>query len=91
MPGIDWIPGVSQIKAAAQLLTGDVDGALRTQENFFRECPIASQVTSVVQVFAGDVDGAVETQRRCLGTVNNVTNSIPVVGHAKGFLIETSI
>ena len=84
MPGIDWIPGVSQIKSTVQLLTGDVDGAARTTRNFLRECPVVSQVTSVAQVIVGDVDGAIETQRQCFSTVNNVTNSIPVMGHAKG-------
>lgn len=86
MPGIDWIPGVSQLKAGLQLLTGDVEGAARTTENFLRECPIVSQGTSLVQVLAGDPEGALETQRQCLGTINNVANGIPVVGHAKGII-----
>lgn len=88
MPGVDWIPGVSQLKSAVQLITGDVEGAARTQENFAKECPVVSQVTSAVQVIAGDTDGALETQKRCLGTINNVANGIPVVGHVKGKLIH---
>jgi hypothetical protein len=50
MPGIDWIPGLSQVKMLAQLVTGDVDGASRTAENFFRECPVVSQVPNVAAV-----------------------------------------
>ena len=84
MPGVDWIPGVSQLKASLQLITGDVEGAARTTENFLRECPVVSQATSVVQLIAGDEKGALETQLRCIGTLNNVANGIPVVGHVKG-------
>ncbi|XP_014214078.1 uncharacterized protein LOC106643444 [Copidosoma floridanum] len=84
MPGVDWIPGVSQLKATLQAVTGDTEGAKRTMVNFVRECPGVSQVTSVVQLAAGDAEGALETQKICLGTVNNVANGIPVVGHVKG-------
>lgn len=84
MPGIDWIPGVSQVKSLAQAITGDFEGAAKTAENFTRECPVVSQITSAVQLAAGDIDGAIETQKICLGTVNNVANGIPVVGHVKG-------
>ena len=84
MPGGDWIPGFAQLKSLGQLVTGDAEGAAQTQKNFFRECPGVSQVTSVAQLAAGDADGALETQKRCFGTVNNVANGIPVVGHVKG-------
>ncbi|XP_043270760.1 uncharacterized protein [Venturia canescens] len=86
MPGVDWIPGVSQVKSLVQAATGDIDGALKTAENFGRECPVVSQVTSVIQLAAGDAEGALETQKKCLGTVNNVANGIPIVGHAKGLV-----
>ncbi|XP_017886517.1 uncharacterized protein LOC108628834 [Ceratina calcarata] len=86
MPGIDWIPGVSHVKSLVQAVTGDTEGAARTMENFHKECPIVSQVTSIVQLAAGDAEGALETQKRCLGTVNNVANGIPVIGHAKGLV-----
>lgn len=86
MPGLDWLPLVSQLKSTVQLITGDTEGAAQTQANFFRECPGVSQATSLVQLAAGDAEGALETQKRCLGTVNNVANGIPVVGHVKGML-----
>ncbi|XP_037042740.1 uncharacterized protein LOC119079050 [Bradysia coprophila] len=86
MPGCDWIPGIAQIKSTVQLLTGDAEGAARTQQNFIRECPVVSQVTSVVQLASGDKKGAAETQKRCLGTINNVANGLPVVGHVKGVI-----
>lgn len=84
MPGADWMPGVSQLKSTVQLLAGDKEGAKKTQENFLKECPVVSQVTSVVQLARGDLYGAIETQERCVGTINNVANGIPVVGHVKG-------
>ncbi|KAG4068124.1 hypothetical protein HA402_001549 [Bradysia odoriphaga] len=86
MPGCDWIPGIAQLKSTVQLLTGDTEGAARTQQNFIRECPVVSQVTSVVQLASGDKKGAKETQKRCLGTINNVANGLPVVGHVKGVI-----
>lgn len=84
MPGLDWLPLVSQLKSTVQLIAGDVDGAAETQANFLRECPGVSQVTSVVQLATGDADGALDTQKRCLGTISNVADATPVVGHVKG-------
>lgn len=86
MPGFDWIPVVSQVKSFVQAITGDTEGAERTQQNFIRECPVVSQVTSLVQVSMGDADGALETQKQCLGTLNNFANGVPVVGHVKGVI-----
>lgn len=88
MPGPDWIPVVSQVKSLVQAVTGDVKGARKTQENFSRECPIVSQVRSVVELAAGDKEAALDTQLRCLGTVNNVADGLPVVGHVKGWWFD---
>uniref|UniRef100_A0A914ZD12 Uncharacterized protein n=1 Tax=Panagrolaimus superbus TaxID=310955 RepID=A0A914ZD12_9BILA len=81
---MSWIPGISQLKSAVQLVTGDVEGAAQTQKEFFQRCPVVSQVTSTVQFVAGDTKGAVETQKACLRTVSDVADGIPVVGHVKG-------
>ena len=83
MPGLNWIPGVSQLKSVCQLVTGDVEGARQTQEDFFRECPGISQGVAIGQLITGDIEGAEETVRRGLDTLNNVANGIPLVGHAK--------
>lgn len=88
MPGIDWVPGVSQLKSSVQLVTGNLTGAMETQENFLQECPIISQATSIVQLIAGDPGSAIQTQKRCLGTLNSIANGLPMVGHVKG--IENS-
>jgi hypothetical protein len=41
----DWIPGISQLKSGFQLLCLDPAGALKTQENFVKQCPGVSQVS----------------------------------------------
>ena len=85
MPGVDWIPGISQLKSVCQLVTGDAEGAARTQENFAKECPVVSQSVALGQCLAGDIDGAKDTFNRGIGTINNVANGIPGVGHVKGW------
>ncbi len=84
MPGLNWIPGVSQLKSFCQLVTGDVEGARQTQEDFIHECPLLSQGVALGQLMAGDTEGAEETFHRGVDTLNNVANGIPLVGHAKG-------
>ena len=84
MPGTDWIPVVSQVKSLVQIVTGDVEGARQTQANFSRECPIVSQVRSVVELASGDGEAAIETQSRCLTTMNDFVDGVPIVGHVKG-------
>ena len=86
MPGVDWIPGVVHLKMACQLVTGDIKGALKTNANFFQECPGVSQVTSLALLAAGKKETALETQKKCLETINNAANGIPVFGHVKGKL-----
>jgi hypothetical protein len=90
MGNVDSLPVVAQVKSGFQLITGDVDGALRTTNNFLRTCPGVSQLTSVTQLVIGDVDGAAETQklflRSTVDTVNGVLDSTPVVGHVKGLV-----
>ena len=46
MGNIDSIPVVSQAKSLVQVVSGDDNGAKRTQENFLRTGPIASQAYS---------------------------------------------
>ncbi|KAH9522798.1 hypothetical protein DERF_006358 [Dermatophagoides farinae] len=86
MPGGDWIPVLSQMKSFVQVITGDVEGARQTQENFSRECPIVSQARSVVELASGNEEAAIETQSRCLTTMNDFVDGVPIVGHVKGGL-----
>ena len=48
MGNTDSIPVVSQVKSLVQVIGGDEEGALKTQENFQRTGPIASQINSLV-------------------------------------------
>lgn len=83
---MNWIPGVSQVKSAFQLVCGDVEGAAKTQKDFLQECPLVSQVTSTVQVITGNPSGALETQKKCGKMLLRTADGIPVVGHAKGIV-----
>ena len=84
MPGGDWIPVLSQMKSFVQVITGDMEGACQTQANFSRECPIVSQARSVVELASGNEEAAIETQSRCLTTMNDFVDGVPIVGHVKG-------
>ncbi|ESO99054.1 hypothetical protein LOTGIDRAFT_238932 [Lottia gigantea] len=82
----DWLPGVSQLKSAIQLLCGDAEGAKKTQENFSRQCPVVSQLRSTIELANGDATAALQTQKEFLATVNEVANQVPIVGHVKGMV-----
>jgi hypothetical protein len=43
MGSVNSIPVVSQVKSGVQLVCGDKEGAEKTQEQFFHECPVVSQ------------------------------------------------
>lgn len=63
---IDSIPLVSQGKSFVQWVSGDSEGARKTQENFLHTAPGVSQITSLVQLLSGDVEGARKTQEMFL-------------------------
>merc|ERR1719410_691719 len=81
---MDWIPVVSQVKSAVQAISGDLDGARKTQERFSMQCPVVSQVRSTVEAVSGDTEAAQRTQMEQLNMLNGVANAVPVVGHVKG-------
>jgi len=81
---LDWIPVVSQVKSAVQMIRGDREGALKTQENFCSTCPLVSQVKSVVEVISGNHEQARQTQLHFADTMSNAANAIPIIGHVKG-------
>ena len=84
MGNADSIPVVSQAKSLVQVIGGDADGALRTQENFSRQCPVVSQTRSLVEVSAGDPEAARKTQEEFGRGMSDFADRIPVVGHVKG-------
>ncbi|XP_055331178.1 uncharacterized protein LOC129583416 [Paramacrobiotus metropolitanus] len=78
MGNADSIPVVSQLKSAVQAGCGDMNGALQTQENFTRQCPIISHMRNAIE-------DAVPPQERRPDTVcNALADVIPGVGHIKG-------
>ena len=59
---MDAIPVVSQFKSLWQAMTGDLQGASRTQELFSRKCVGVSQLRSLVEVMCNQEDEALKTQ-----------------------------
>ena len=80
----DAFPIVSQTKSLVQWISGDSEGAKRTQENFSRQCPIISQARSAVEAISGDPDAALATQMECLNFASSFVDAVPVAGHIKG-------
>lgn len=86
----DWIPVVSQLKSLVQWASGDAEGALETQFNFIKKCPVVAQVTGTVAVTMGHVNGdrgcvefGEEALRQGTETINGFTDSTPVIGQMK--------
>ncbi|XP_071961555.1 uncharacterized protein [Antedon mediterranea] len=84
MGSTDSIPIVSQIKSLIQVISGDKEGAKRTQEHFLHTFPVLSQITSAVQAIEGDSEGAKETQEEFAESLGHFADGIPVLGHIKG-------
>eukprot|EP00471_Norrisiella_sphaerica_P001499 CAMPEP_0184481100 /NCGR_PEP_ID=MMETSP0113_2-20130426/2636_1 /TAXON_ID=91329 /ORGANISM="Norrisiella sphaerica, Strain BC52" /LENGTH=460 /DNA_ID=CAMNT_0026860015 /DNA_START=279 /DNA_END=1658 /DNA_ORIENTATION=- len=83
---MSWIPIVSQVKSLVQAISGDLEGARLTQQEFADTCPVVSQVTSAVHWAKGDPKKARDTQKKFGKAMSSVADSIPVVGHAKGVI-----
>jgi len=84
MGNADSVPVVSQTKSLVQAISGDTDGARRTQNNFSRQCPVVSQTRSLVEVTMGDANAAAETQKQFVQGASDFADKLPVVGHIKG-------
>ncbi len=60
---MDFIPGVSQLKSAVQVASGDYEGGKKTQENFLVGCPVVSQLVSAAEaVVLQDRESALKRQ-----------------------------
>ncbi len=84
MGNTDSLPVVSQLKSAVQAMSGDLEGAKRTQENFSDQMPVVSQVKSIAQAASGDAEGARRTQEAFGNGLKDMSEGIPVVGHVIG-------
>src|SRR5690606_28035056 len=58
------IPVVSQVKSAVQAISGDQDGAKKTQEEFLRTGILVSQCYALVKAIEGDEEEAKKSQVR---------------------------
>ena len=81
---VNSIPVVSQAKSAVQAMTGDLEGARRTQEDFSRGCPGVSQIRSAVEAGCGDSEAARQTQLYFARELEGMADALPGVGHVKG-------
>ena len=81
---MSWIPVISQLKSAVQALSGDKEGARKTQLEFIRKCFIVCQVTSLFYAIKGDKETAKNIQIECLQILGNLIDGIPLAGHLKG-------
>eukprot|EP00931_Biecheleriopsis_adriatica_P121058 TRINITY_DN96138_c0_g1_i1.p1 TRINITY_DN96138_c0_g1~~TRINITY_DN96138_c0_g1_i1.p1 ORF type:complete len:276 (-),score=53.92 TRINITY_DN96138_c0_g1_i1:63-890(-) len=59
---IDGIPLASQGKSLLQAVSGDLEGARRTQDSFTKRCVGVSQIRSTFEFMNGDRDAAEQTQ-----------------------------
>lgn len=90
---VDWIPGISQVKSLVQSSCGDNEGALKTQENFVKQCPLVSPVTGSLSTSIGKIAGdsdrvkfGEEALKQGNKNLEELFNSTPIVGEIKGGL-----
>lgn len=62
MDAVDALPLASQAKSVVQIISGDHDGAARTQQNFSRRCVGVSQLRSAIERQQGNEEAAAVTQ-----------------------------
>ncbi len=74
----------SQLKSAWQFIWLDWDGAVRTQKNFVKRCPVVSQAAAAAAYVVGSREFAHDAWSEGLGTLNSMANSVPGLGHIKG-------
>lgn len=80
----DMIPVIAQGKSLVQLIFGDKDGALKTQENFLNEGLITSQFRSAYSLVTGEPKKAWDIQKKSLSNMQVVIDNVPLLGHIKG-------
>jgi hypothetical protein len=67
-----------------KVIGGDEDGAKRTQEEFLRKGIIISQINSLAYAIEGRPDEARRVQEEFGKNLENMVDSVPVIGHLKG-------
>ena len=82
MGNTDSVPVVSQVKSLVQAISGDMEGAKKTQEQFIRTGLVASQVNSAVVAIQGDHAEARKIQEEFGEETVVVLEGTPIIGHA---------
>lgn len=63
MGNVNSVPILSQCKSAIEAMSGDLEAASKTQEEFSKKCIVISQLRSAVEASMGDMNAALETQK----------------------------
>jgi len=79
----DMIPVVAQIKSGVQLMTGDKEGAKKTQMSFLNEGFGTSQARSAFFLVTSEPDKAWEIQKKFGSNLEGTVESVSVLGHVK--------
>jgi len=79
-------PFASQAMSGIQAITGDIEGARKTQETFLynNTYPVLSQIVSAGHAIAGDLTSAGNLRKKFAEDMQNVVDSIPIAGHVAG-------
>ncbi|KAF6206719.1 hypothetical protein GE061_017955 [Apolygus lucorum] len=80
----DSVPILSQFKSLFQVFNGDADGARRTQEYFINTAVFVAPIKSAIHIAQGDYEAARKTEEMYAQNLEELVNSLPVVGHVKG-------
>lgn len=78
-PFSDIVPGLAQIKSVFQLITGDVEGAGKTQLNYLNDGIGPSQARSVFYLAAGEPKKAGDVQEKFLSNVEGLVDAIRII------------
>ena len=88
MGGVNSLPLISQVKSFVQCAAGDQAGALKTQEDFSKQCVVVSQARTMTEAATGNVKAAQETADAFNASAaqfwEGAADSTPVLGHIKG-------
>lgn len=86
MPITDLVPVISQVKALAQLLSGETAAAQRTFANYNKYGLGASQVRAVGHLLTGETGKAAKEQERFANAFLDALDGVPLVGHVKALV-----
>lgn len=81
---VKWV--TSPVKIACQVTTGNFEGAGDTVKDLVVSTPVVSHAAAGGLLVVGEQEAAANLWQHSNKNLNDITNSIPVVGHAKGLV-----